>query len=409
MNENKQAGKRIDRSWILLACAAVLGASLFAYRLGKKAPSSFVESACPAAGDVAVTHILVPIRQKHRVPAIAAALVTSKGLVAVGVAGTRKQGTEIAASLNDKWHLGSDTKAMTATLVARLVEQGRLKWDTTLAEVFPDLAPRFHPELRTVTVLELLSHRSGLPPNPDLVVYGGADGRKERLRVLENELGKSPAHKPGTHYEYSNLGYSVVGAITEKITGKPWEQAMQEEVFGPLGMASVGFGGTGTPGQLDQPWGHHSDGKPVNGNGPAMDNPPVLSPAGRVHCTIQDWARFVTDQLRGARGEHALLKPASYATLHTPPSGGDYAMGWLVLQRDWGGGTVLNHGGDNTMNFANVWVAPRRDFAILVCVNQSGDTAFKASDEAVGALIRLHSQRTGGDRAEETLTLVILG
>jgi hypothetical protein len=49
---------------------------------------------------------------------------------------------------------------------------------------------------------------------------------------------------------------------------------------------------------------------------------------------------------------------------------------------------VLNHGGDNTMNFALVWVAPRRDFAILVCINQSGDTAFQASDEATGALIR---------------------
>jgi hypothetical protein len=54
---------------------------------------------------------------------------------------------------------------------------------------------------------------------------------------------------------------------------------------------------------------------------------------------------------------------------------------------------VLHHGGDNTMNFANVWVAPRRDFAILVCVNQSADTAFKASDGAIGALIEWHASR----------------
>jgi len=60
-----------------------------------------------------------------------------------------------------------------------------------------------------------------------------------------------------------------------------------------------------------------------------------------------------------------------------------------VAQRGWAGGKALNHGGDNTMNFANVWVAPQRDFAILVCVNQGGDTAFKASDEAVGAMIDL--------------------
>jgi hypothetical protein len=122
-----------------------------------------------------------------------------------------------------------------------------------------------------------------------------------------------------------------------------------------------------------------------------MDNPPVLSPAGRVHCTIQDWAKFVADQLRGARGEKALLQPGSYKKLHTPPFGGDYALGWIVVQRDWAGGTALNHGGDNTMNFANVWVAPARDFAVLMCVNQSGDTAFEATDDAAGALIGLHA------------------
>ena len=85
----------------------------------------------------------------------------------------------------------------------------------------------------------------------------------------------------------------------------------------------------------------------------------------------------------------ALLKPESYQKLQTPPFGGNYALGWIVVQRGWGGGTVLNHGGDNTMNFANVWVAPKKNFAILVCLNQSGDTAFQASDEAVGAMIKL--------------------
>ena len=93
--------------------------------------------------------------------------------------------------------------------------------------------------------------------------------------------------------------------------------------------------------------------------------------------------------MRGARGESALLTPASYKTLQTPPFGGDYALGWLVVQRGWAGGKALNHSGDNTMNRANVWVAPQRNFAILVCVNQSGDTAFNATDEAVGAIIDL--------------------
>ena len=280
---------------------------------------------------------------------------------------------QTAATLNDQWHLGSDTKAMTATLVAKLIQQGRLKWESTMGEVFPELAPEFGAEARGITVLQLLCHRSGLKPDPALGLYGGADGAKERLRLVKGELSK--------------------GAITERITGKPWEQTIRDEVFLPLGMTSVGFGGTGTPGQVDQPWGHYGDGRPVSRNGAAVDNPPVLSPAVRIHCTMQDWGRFIADQLRGARGEPALLQPAAYKKLHTAPFPGEYALGWWPLGRDWGGWTVLNHFGDNTMNFAIVWMAPRRDFAVLCCVNQSGDTAFQASDEAITALISLYTSK----------------
>lgn len=383
---------------VLIACGALAVLAHFIYGLGKESREErkpgVVSTNCPAAGDVAVTNLLVAIRQKHDLPAIAAVLVTSQGIERIGVAGVRKRGMDVSATLDDLWHLGSETKAMTATLVAKLVEQGRLNWETTVAEVFPELADTFHPDMRGVTLLHLLSHRSGLRPNLNLGKFQGDDVKQLRLRAVREELARKPAHKPGSHYEYSNLGYIIVGAMVERVTDKTWEEAIREEVFTPLKMTSVGFGGTGTRGQIDQPWPHHSGGKPMPENGPAMDNPPVMGPAGRVHCTIQDWAKFIQDQLRGARGEPALLAPASYKKLHTPPFGGEYGLGWLVVKRDWGGGLVLHHGGDNTMNFANVWIAPQRDFAVLVCVNQGGDRSFEATDEAVGMLIKLHSSKS---------------
>jgi CubicO group peptidase (beta-lactamase class C family) len=345
---------------------------------------------CPVVGDPAVTRALKPIRQKFDVPALAAAVVTSEGLEFVGAVGVRKRGTEIPVGLDDLWHLGSDGKIMTSTLITRLVERGQLRWDSTLGEIFPDLAPKMNPEFRQVTLLQLLSHRAGLPANIDLAQYLGDDGPALRLRVVREELAKAPQSPPGTKFAYSNVGYLIAGAAVEKITGESWEDAISNEVFKPLGMKSAGFGGVGTPGQIDQPWPHRADGSPAPENGPAMDNPPVMGPAGRVHCSIQDWAEFIQDQLRGARGEFGtLLKRESYQTLQTPPFGGDYALGWKVVQRVWAGGKALTHAGDNTMNFANVWIAPKRDFAILVCVNQGGDTAFEASDAAVGALINL--------------------
>jgi hypothetical protein len=124
-----------------------------------------------------------------------------------------------------------------------------------------------------------------------------------------------------------------------------------------------------------------------------MDNLPVLAPAGCVHCSMADWARFIADQLKGAAGKGGLCKTETYKMIQTPPFGGEYSLGWIVCDRGWGGGKVFNHGGSNTMNFANVWVAPKKDFAVLICVNRGGDTAFKASDDVAGALITKYCEK----------------
>lgn len=342
----------------------------------------------PTAGDARLAGLLEEVRAKAGVPAMAAAVVTVDGLRGVAVAGRRKAGATNAITLDDLWHLGSDTKAMTATVAGRLVERGLLRWDTTLAERFPDLADGMDPAFRGVTLEQLLTHRAGLPANLRWSSFKRWDDiRKARLAAVREATAKAPVHPPGTKSFYSNLGYVIAGTIIERVLDKPWEEAIREEVFEPLGMTHVGFGGTGTPGELDQPWGHSESGKPVSNNGPDMDNPPVLGPAGRVHARLQDWALFITDQLHGARGQGKLLKPETYRTIQTPVGDGEHAMGWIVVQRGWADGTALNHTGSNTMNYANVWIAPAKGFAILVCCNQGGDAAFKATDAAVAALI----------------------
>lgn len=358
--------------------------------LGHRVPTQTERTANPQIGE-----LLKRAQQQSDVPAIAAAIVTSEGLATFGVTGVRKRGTSSPAMPNDLWHLGSNTKAMTATLLAQLVEQDKLKWDTTLADVFSDSSFKIHPDLRGVTVLHLVSHRSGLPANLNLAEYLGVDAGREGLRAARQELAKPPQIAPGSKFEYSNLAYIIAGAIVEKVTGKPWQENMVKQVFGPLEMTSAGFGGTGTPGKVDQPWSHTADGQPVPQNGPKIDNPPVMGPAGRVHCTIQDWSKYVADFLRGMTGKPALLPGAAYKKLSTPTFGGQYALGWIVADRDWAGGMVLQHNGSNTMNYATVWIAPQRDFAILACTNQGGDTAQAACDAAVTALIEHHAAIAG--------------
>jgi CubicO group peptidase (beta-lactamase class C family) len=318
---------------------------------------------------------LAAVCAKHRIPAMAGAIVTSQGLAQVAAVGQRKTGNSQQVTVGDKWHLGSNTKAMTSVLIARLVEEGNLTWQTPIAAVFADA----HPEMRGVTLLQLLSHQASLPRDSEL-----NDGSRKQVAL------EAVTMPPGRQERYSNLGYIVAGAIAEAMTGDSWEDAMRERVFAPLGMDSAGFGGTGTLGELDQPWPHRADGSPAPENGPEIDNPAYSGPAGRVHCTIRDWARFIQDQLKGARGKPALLRAQSYLTLHRASFGGEFALGWVVANREWGGGTVLMHAGDNTLNHALVWMAPKRDFAVLVCANQGGEQAAAACDAAAGALINLH-------------------
>jgi len=354
--------------------------------------------------DKRLNDLLETVRLSHQVPGLAGAVVTGKGLEAVGAVGVRKWGTEVAVTAGDKWHIGSDTKAMTAAMIGRLVERGKLRWDSTVGEVFPEFAGAMTPGLQKVTLLHLLSHRSGLPANTlwGLIPRTGTT-RDQRLAVMKSVASLKLAADPGTKYLYSNLGYVIAGAMAEKAADTAWEDLMKTLLFEPLGMTGAGFGGLGTPGQIDQPWPHGEDGRPVEKNGPDTDNPPVMGPAGTVHLTLADWGKFVADMLRGLGGEKALLRPETYQKLRTPPFGGDYALGWLTVERDWGGGTVLTHSGSNTMNYAVVWIAPARGFAVLVVCNRGGQAAFKACDEAASKLIQWRQGAAGSGLPKATI------
>jgi len=356
--------------------------------------------ACPSyaaeAAPSGLRDVLEPIRAKYKLPALAAAVVLKGRVVALDAVGVRKAGTDVAVTKDDQFHIGSCTKAMTATLVGLLVEQGKLKWETTLAEALPDLADAMHPDFRPVTIRQLLCHRGGVHPNlPEGKSWAdavqGNTPREQRAHFAKAHLTQPPAHRPGTKFLYANAGYGILGAIAERITDTPYESLMRKMLFEPLGMASAGFGAMGTPGKVDQPWQHRVNDKGEHQAiepGPKSDNPDPLGPGGKVHCSLADWAKFVFEHLPTSPRSPRLLKPETIAALHAPPDGGEYALGWFVVDRPWGGGRVLTHAGSNTMNYAVAWVAPLRDFAVLVATNQGNGGADKAVDEVAGALVR---------------------
>ena len=334
--------------------------------------------------------LLQRVRQKYNFPGLAVLVLKGGQIRELAAVGVRKLGDPTPLTTNDVFHIGSCTKSMTATLAALLVQEGKLRWETTVAEVFPELRDTMHQDYKHVTLAQLLTHRAGVPANPPPAAWDQAwrqqgNPRQQRYEFIKSVLREKPAAPPGSRYLYSNQGYAIAGAMLEKLTGVAWEQLITQRLFKPLHMDSAGFGPPGTKGKVDQPWGHHQTGAtvvPVQ-----QDNPPAIGPAGRVHCSLPDLAKYLRLHLQD-HSSPGLLTPESLHRLHTPPPGADYAFGWGCVQRSWAGGTALTHTGSNTMWFLVMWLAPARDFAVIVATNTGAGDTFKGCDEVAGAMIQ---------------------
>lgn len=325
-------------------------------------------------------------------PAMAAAIVSKGKLMAVGTGGTRRIGTTIAVTHNDRFHIGSDTKAMTSLLAAMMVESGKLQWDSTLGQVFPELAAGMDAGVSRVTLSQLLSHTSGFPSdNEDFdellakVVRQPGNLNEQRYWMLQQVATKPLAREPGASFAYSNLGYTLVGAMIERVGGKSWEELITERVFMPLKLTSAGLGPQATLGRMDAPLGHMLvDGKlkPMLG-GPEADNPLVISPAGTAHMSVLDFARWGSWMAGQGKRAPFLVKPETMKKLVTPvvsmstastasttvAGAAQYALGWASTKMAWTAYPVAFHGGSNNMNKAYIWVDTERDAAIVVMTN----------------------------------------
>ena len=391
------SGQNLTAALILFFATAAFAADPAA---GPPAHDSVVVS------DKQIEALLAPIREKYKVPGLVAGIVQGDKLTAAGAVGLRKAGATEPIMINDKLHLGSNTKALTATLLALLVEEKMLSWQATVGEIFPHLKDELHADFIPITLEQLLTHRAGLPADGPWWSLGKGTVIEQRDTLLKTILGKAPLHRPGTKFLYSNVGYVVAGHFAEQATGKSWEDLVSARLFEPLHMTSAGFGVPGTLGQVDQPWGHRSlfgVSQPLQ-----VDNAPALGPAGTVHCSLPDWAKFVVLHLQGARGSAPLLKPETFKILHTPPAGEEYALGWGIVERPWAKGRVLAHSGSNTMWFATVWIAPERDIAFLAVANQGMPAGQQACDATLTALIELcdKSPAPAPATAPESVTLM---
>jgi len=356
-----------------------------------------------------IKSLLESVRSKYDLPAMGAAVVLKKGVISLDVTGIRQNGLAIPVEKSDAWHIGSDTKAMTATLFGIFVEKYpfTFNWNSKLVDIYPEYKNTMKPAYKDVTIKMLLSHTAGLPANQSeeeniMLNAKGISRPIKRQKLLKSLIHRDPSYPPGSKWQYSNVGYVMVGAILEKNSGKSWEEMMETELFGPLGMKSASFGPPGksltsTFYKPDQPRGHID--KPGTGSIKYIRKPTyyenciVCGPAGTVHSNLNDWAKFIRLHLNGYQG-NLKLNDDTIDILHAPffPMLSNYGGGWRIISKG-----TLSHVGSDGKWYARAYVNTKKGFGVLVTTNVGGSEAndnnpIKAVKEVYNTLIKYYSQ-----------------
>jgi CubicO group peptidase (beta-lactamase class C family) len=304
------------------------------------------------------------LRRLWRLPGVGLGRIGVDGASHIAVTGLRARGAPDAVGPDDRWHIGSITKSMTALLLARLTAREGMSLDAPLG----DLATLpLHPDLARQSLRALLAHRTGLAANPPRAAWSVTDTPDAeapegplRDRVLAPHLLDPP--RPGK-FRYSNLGYMLAGHIAEQIGGDHWKVLLRREIAAPLGLGSLGFG----PPPAPNPQGHGSllswlltlrgygpaPGRPAAHDSALADLSPAFGPAGLVHLSLPDLSRYGAAVASLARGEDGIVPARIFRDL---TSGRDYAGGWGL------GTGVLRHNGSNGLWMADLRIeiaAPR--------------------------------------------------
>ncbi len=365
------------------------------------------EPATPAPPPLpALAEVLEAVRARHDVPALVAARLADAAIAETAAVGVRRIGGDARVTVADRFHLGSCGKAMTATLVARLVQRKLLRHESTLAELFPELTATMAAGWREVTVRQLLDHRSGLPEH----TRSGNDAtrdldpaeppRTQRARFVAALTAEPLAAAPGSARAYSNAGYFLLGAIVERVADLPFEQLLRRELLAPLALEGAGFGPPAGADRVAQPWGHSfllQLRTPDDPRATLTAQPAWYAPAGDLHASVEEWARFAALHLGAAPpadATHAWFSRDELAALHRPAPGAADACGFAVTTRPWASGPVLAHHGSSKGWHCLLALSPADRSGFLVACNQGGPAAQQACEETVERL----AQRRGAPK-----------
>jgi CubicO group peptidase (beta-lactamase class C family) len=317
------------------------------------------------------------LRATHHVPGATLAVLWG-GQIHELASGVLHRGTGVEATPDSIFQLGSIAKIYTATMIMRLVEDGRLDLDAPVTKVLPDFRVADPEATRTITPRQLLSHTSGMSGDLTIDTGRGDDCLAKYVEACETLTQDCP---PGTAVSYSSSGYNVLGRIVEVLTGGTWDKALQDMIATPLGLTHTmtlpeealrfrtAMSHLGEPGDYPAP-------------APNWDMMPrSAGPYGRVLASAGDVLRLAKAHLNGT-----LLTPESTAAMQqrevdvpdkwTVSSDG-WGLGWTLY--DWAGTPGYGHDGAAIGQYAYLRVVPQPGVIAVLLTNGGGARGLYAS------------------------------
>ena len=326
------------------------------------------------------------VLKANKVPAIVAAIVKPTQIM-YGYGGLIRADRTDTIKATSKFHLGSNTKAVTSFMVAKLVEQGKLKWSDKLVDIVPELATKIRVDYRQITLSDLLAHRARVRPYTSgleyelLPIFTGNIAQR-RIQFATHVLNQDTVSIDNSGFAYSNAGYAIATTMLERVSGMTWEELVRT-TFSQLALPY--FIGFPNKESIDQPWGH------VLENNQLIAQPPTdpyhlqdyVAPAGDLAMSIVDYAKFIQLHLKGLLGESNYLKTDSYQLLHFGLK--NYAYGWGNSVSKSTGKSVSYHDGSAGTYYAHTYISPSQQIAVIILAND-------ASDQTQAAILKLRRQ-----------------
>lgn len=312
------------------------------------------------------------LRILSNTPGVGIAIVHDHEIIYQGGVGLRDKEENLPVTENTLFAIGSNTKAFTGVLAAKLVKEGKMNWKDPIVKHLPNFKLKEEYVTRHVTVEDALIHMTGLGRHDDL--WNGRDISREEILEQLQYLDFHGSLR--SEFQYNNLMYLVVGLAIENITGKSWGSLVEEEIFKPLGMKNSY---TSYAEFIKHP--QKSTGYSKSGRYPIphknIDN---IGPAGSISSTPGDIAKWLEVFVNeGKQGEDVFLDQTQYDYL-TGPKGMSYtepctisyyAIGWGGWNRE--GKKDLGHGGAIDGQEAFVSIMPEEGFGIFIMTNQNSN------------------------------------